>query len=75
MPAEPASTPASAHPTREEAVAETPHVRIDTPALHGSVSLIGARLNNLTLARYRETLDPNSPEIVLLSPQSTPHDC
>ena len=49
-----------------------PRVRINTPRLHGSIALIGGRLNDLTMADYRETLDPRSPEIVLLTPASGP---
>lgn len=47
-------------------------VRIDTPSLHGSINLVGGRLDDLTLALYRETTDPKSPEIVLFAPASTP---
>ena len=51
------------------AIAAAPRVRIDSPQLHGSISLAGARIDDLTLARYRETVDRDSPEIVLLSPK------
>ncbi|MBD25238.1 MAG: membrane protein insertase YidC [Candidatus Marinimicrobia bacterium] len=47
-------------------------LRIATPHLQGSISLTGARFDDITLARYRENLDPNSPEIVLLSPMGSP---
>ena len=47
-------------------------VKIDTPALHGSVNLVGGRIDDLTLAQYHETPDPKSPEIVLLAPAGTP---
>ncbi|MCL2470010.1 MAG: membrane protein insertase YidC [Alphaproteobacteria bacterium] len=53
---------------REDVLQDHPRVRIDTPALRGSINLVGARLDDLELRRYRETVDPNSPEIVLLSP-------
>ena len=42
-------------------------------AIHGSIALKGGRIDDVTLARYRETIDPNSPEIVLLSPPGSPH--
>ena len=45
-----------------------PRIRINTTRIHGSVALTGGRLDDITLAQYRETLDPNSPEIVLFSP-------
>ncbi|MEE9196108.1 MAG: membrane protein insertase YidC [Alphaproteobacteria bacterium] len=44
-------------------------VRISTPGLHGSINLTGGGIDDLSLARYRETLDPTSPEIVLLIPK------
>jgi YidC/Oxa1 family membrane protein insertase len=47
-------------------------LRITTRHLHGSFSLTGARFDDITLATYRETLDPDSPEIVLLSPAGSP---
>ncbi len=58
--------------SRPEALARGPRVRIDTPRLHGSLSLTGARLDDLSLADYHETVDPHSPEITLLSPRHGP---
>ena len=63
--------PAHAAETRDAALAEQPRVKIDTPRLHGSIDLLGARLDDLTLANYHETVDPKSPEVVLLSPPGT----
>ena len=67
----PGAAPAQAAETREAAVSGQPRIRIDTPDLHGSIALIGARLDDLTLATYHETVDPKSPEVVLLSPPGT----
>src|ERR1700730_11208434 len=67
----PGAAPAPAAETRDAALAEQPRVKIDTPRLHGSIDLLGARLDDLTLANYHETVDPNSPEVVLLSPPGT----
>jgi YidC/Oxa1 family membrane protein insertase len=67
----PGAAPAHAPETREAALAEQPRVKITTPRLHGSVDLLGARLDDLTLATYHETVDPKSPEVVLLSPPGT----
>ena len=53
---------------RRVVLAETPRVRIDTPALAGSINLKGARLDDLILKRYDETVAKNSPPIHLLSP-------
>src|SRR5580704_10724729 len=46
-------------------------IAIDTPTVDGSLMLKGARFDDLRLKKYRETVDPKSPEIVLLSPEST----
>ncbi len=47
-------------------------VSIDTPSLKGSISLQGARIDDLTLSKYRETLKKNSPPVRLFSPASKP---
>jgi YidC/Oxa1 family membrane protein insertase len=57
--------------TREAAIADQPRVKIDTPRLHGSIALTGSRIDDLTLATYHETIDPKSPEVVLLWPTGT----
>lgn len=54
--------------TREAAVAQSQRVDIDTPSLRGSINLTGARLDDLYLKKYRETVNPTSPEIELLAP-------
>ena len=59
--------------TREAVLAATPRVAIETPRLIGSISLKGGRLDDLALTRYRETVDPKSPAIVLLAPSGSPH--
>src|ERR1700730_11420333 len=69
----PGAAPAPAAQTGETALAEQPRVKINTPRLHGSIDLTGARLDDLTLANYHETVDPKSPEVVLLSPSGTEH--
>jgi len=75
--APPASMPqAPAHPgtmTREEALAASPRVRIETPSVSGSISLKGARIDDLSLIKYHETVDPGSPPIVLLAPSGSPN--
>ena len=59
--------------SREEALAQSARVSIDNPRLKGSINLKGARLDDLILKDYRETVDPTSPNIVLLSPRETQH--
>src|ERR1700674_2170863 len=64
--------PASAAPvSRDTAIASVPRVKIDTPRLAGSISLKGARIDDLALVQFRETVDPSSPAIVLYSPSGT----
>jgi YidC/Oxa1 family membrane protein insertase len=67
------SQPATTTLTREEALARSPRVAIDTPALKGSIALKGGRIDDLTLRDYRETVAPDSPNVVLLSPAGSPH--
>ena len=71
-PGQPTAAPAQAL-TREAALAASPRVRIETPSLAGSIALKGGRIDDLSLIKYRETVDPNSPPIVLLAPSGSPH--
>ncbi|MEW6256887.1 MAG: membrane protein insertase YidC [Pseudomonadota bacterium] len=59
--------------TRTQAIAATPRVAIDTPRLKGSISLRGGRVDDLSLLDYHETVDPKSPNIVLLEPAGAPN--
>jgi YidC/Oxa1 family membrane protein insertase len=62
----------NAHLSREAALkAGGKRVPIDAPMVDGSIRLKGARFDDLRLKKYRETVDPRSPEIVLLAPKST----
>ncbi|MFT3732991.1 MAG: membrane protein insertase YidC [Hyphomicrobium sp.] len=54
--------------SREEILKMTPRVTIDTPSLEGSIDLKTGRIDDLILRKYRETVDPNSPMVTLLSP-------
>src|ERR1700727_3067341 len=56
---------------RDVAIAGSPRVKIDTPSVIGSISLKGARIDDLSLVKFRETVDPASPAIVLYSPSGT----
>jgi YidC/Oxa1 family membrane protein insertase len=49
----------------EAAYQRAGRVRVESPNLHGSISLLGGRIDDLTLINYRETLDPESPNVVL----------
>jgi YidC/Oxa1 family membrane protein insertase len=68
-PAQPASSAAIV--SRDTAITATPRVKIDTPRLTGSISLKGARIDDLSLVQFRETVDRSSPAIVLYSPSNT----
>ncbi|MGQ7793983.1 membrane protein insertase YidC [Faunimonas sp. B44] len=59
--------------TRDQAIASGQRVRIDTPSLAGSINLVGGRLDDLLLKKYRVTVDRNSPNVELLSPVGTEH--
>ena len=58
---------------RAEALAMTPRVAFTTPELIGSISLKGARIDDVQLAKYRETIDPKSPPVPVLSPVGSKH--
>jgi YidC/Oxa1 family membrane protein insertase len=58
--------------TRPAALAATKRVAIDTPSLGGSINLTGGLIDDLILKAYRETIDPDSPNIALFSPQGGP---
>ncbi len=53
--------------------APAPRIKLETPALSGSINLKGARIDDVVLKAYHETIDPHSPNIVLLSPLGSPH--
>ncbi len=62
----------TSHMTREAALkVGGARVVIDTPMVDGSILLKGARLDDLRLRTYHDTVDPKSAEIVLLAPKST----
>jgi len=66
------SAPAAPAPIdRPKALADTPRVQISTGSLQGSIALKGGRIDDLALIKFRETVDPKSPPIVLLSPSGT----
>lgn len=62
-----AQTP-SAIRDRRVVLGETPRVAIDTPRLKGSINLKGARIDDLVLLDYKETVAKDSAPIRLLSP-------
>jgi YidC/Oxa1 family membrane protein insertase len=72
VPGAPAAAAQPTAPNREAVVAASPRIAIQTPTLSGSIDLKGARIDNLSLEQYRETVNPSSPAIVLFSPSGAP---
>lgn len=58
--------------TRTQALAASPRIAIDTPALKGSIALRGARIDDLQLTQFRQTVAKDSPPVVLLRPEGAP---
>ncbi len=56
---------------RDQALAKSARVAIDTPAVSGSINLTGARFDDLKLKAYHETVSKQSPIITLFSPAET----
>lgn len=68
----PGTAPSVTAPT-EAPTAAAPRVAIESPRVHGSISLVGGRIDELTLSDYHVDVDPQSPPIVLFSPAGTEH--
>ncbi len=56
---------------REAVLKDSPRILIETPKLQGSIALKGARIDDITLPTYRETVKKDSPPITLFSPSGT----
>lgn len=56
---------------RDAALALSPRVKIESPALSGSIALLGGKIDDLSLQNYRETVEKNSDHIVLFAPTGT----
>ncbi|MEJ7926076.1 membrane protein insertase YidC [Sphingobium sp. AN641] len=73
--ASPSADPAADSPTairdRAAVLKEAPRVPIRTPKLIGSINLKGARIDDIVLPTYGETIAKNSPAIRLYSPAGT----
>ncbi len=66
------ATPAATAASRAASLKTSPRIPIQTDSLQGSIDLKGARIDDLALIKFRETVDPASPPIVLLSPSGSP---
>lgn len=71
----PAAVPTATAPARPvsvaQAVAAGGRIPIETPTLKGSINLTGARIDDLELVRYRETIAKDSPPVRLFAPGGT----
>ncbi|WP_193139671.1 MULTISPECIES: membrane protein insertase YidC [unclassified Meridianimarinicoccus] len=59
--------------TRSAALTASERLTIDTPELKGSIALTGGRLDDIALKDYRDTIEPDSPNVTLLSPVGGSH--
>ncbi len=66
-----AQNSAAAVKDRTLVLREVPRIAIETPKLQGSINLKGARIDDLVLPTYRETIKKDSPAIRLYSPGGT----
>ncbi|MCF2872913.1 membrane protein insertase YidC [Octadecabacter sp. G9-8] len=73
VPAQDAPAAILAPQTAAEAIADSPRVSIDSESLTGSISLVGGRIDDLSLKGYRETLEGDAELVRLLSPIGTDH--
>ncbi|WP_411340424.1 membrane protein insertase YidC [Sphingopyxis sp. J-6] len=65
-----ASAPAAIRPI-ETVLREGQRIPIETPALSGSINLVGARIDDITLTKYRQTIQKDSPPVRLFAPGGT----
>jgi YidC/Oxa1 family membrane protein insertase len=75
VPGAPTSAPAASSerrfPSVAAALAASPRLKIANAKVAGSINLVGARIDDLTLVQYRETIDKKSPPVRLFSPGGT----
>jgi YidC/Oxa1 family membrane protein insertase len=67
-----AVTPPGHQPVSVPPPRDTPRVKIAAPRVEGSISLVGARLDDLQLKDYRETVSKTSPLVRILEPAGDP---
>ena len=56
---------------REDVISNTARITFKTDSIEGSISLKGGRFDDVTLLKYKETMDENSLNVSLLSPSGT----
>lgn len=57
---------------RSEAITASRRIPLQSASLSGSINLDNGRIDDITLRQYRESVDPNSDNITLLSPTGSP---
>ena len=67
-PSVPGGQPAVPTVNRDDALAKSPRIAIDTPRVEGSIRLIGGVIDDIQLQDYHETEEPDSPLIHVLNP-------
>jgi YidC/Oxa1 family membrane protein insertase len=67
-PAETAAPAAAQSVAAAAEIATAPRIKIETPRLSGSMSLLGGRIDDLSLKDYSISLDAGSPNVRLLAP-------
>ncbi len=68
--AAPSGVPADLAAATAAVPREVPRLKIDGARLSGSISLLGARLDDVVLRGYHQSVDPKSPEERILEPRS-----
>jgi len=59
--------------SRDAALADkSKRIAFDTSSLTGSINLLGGSVDDVVLKQYRQTTDPNSAPVTLLSPAGSP---
>lgn len=80
VPGQPAALPAPGVPAPnaaqtirpvEAVLGEGNRIPIETPAIKGSINLVGARIDDITLSKYRQTIKKDSPPVRLFAPAGT----
>lgn len=79
LPGQPAALPAPGGTTPaaqiirpiEAVLADGNRIPIETPAINGSINLVGARIDDITLSKYRQTIQKDSPPVRLFAPGGT----
>lgn len=69
-PGVPATAPQAIRPV-DAVLADGNRIPIDTPAIKGSINLVGARVDDITLSKYRQTIKKDSPAVRLFAPAGT----